>query len=72
MSGDPIFPNVPPPFGITGCQSIAPQHPNLTVVWLPEVGIHGNSHMMPMDSNNGQIADLISDWIVDIVESKKH
>jgi len=30
---------------------------------LPELGIKGNSHMMMMDKNNLQIADLIIGWI---------
>jgi pimeloyl-ACP methyl ester carboxylesterase len=30
---------------------------------LPDLGIKGNSHMMMMDDNNLQIADLIIDWI---------
>lgn len=30
---------------------------------LPDLGIKGNSHMMMMDNNNLQIADLIIDWI---------
>jgi len=33
------------------------------VVNLPEVGIKGNSHMMMMDKNNGEIADLIDTWL---------
>ncbi len=35
------------------------------VVNLPELGIKGNSHMMMMDKNNGQIADLIQKWLTD-------
>jgi pimeloyl-ACP methyl ester carboxylesterase len=35
------------------------------VVNLPDVGIKGNSHMMMMDKNNGQIADLIDKWLAD-------
>jgi hypothetical protein len=35
------------------------------VVNLPEVGIKGNSHMLMMDKNNGQIADLIDKWLTD-------
>ena len=34
---------------------------NVDVVNLPEVGIKGNSHMLMMDKNNAQIADLISE-----------
>jgi hypothetical protein len=30
---------------------------------LPELGIKGNSHMMMMDKNNLQIADLIIGWL---------
>jgi hypothetical protein len=63
MSGDPIDPSVPPPFGILGCKTVAESHPNMTVLYLPEEGIFGNSHMMMMDENNVQIADLIIDWI---------
>jgi hypothetical protein len=32
---------------------------------LPEVGIKGNSHMMMMDKNNAQVADLIHKWLTD-------
>ena len=32
-------------------------------VLLPERGISGNSHMMMLETNNLQIADLIIDWI---------
>jgi len=38
---------------------------NVDVVNLPEVGIKGNSHMLMMDRNNGQIADLIQKWLGD-------
>jgi len=30
---------------------------------LPALGIRGNSHMLMMDTNNQQIADLILEWI---------
>ena len=33
------------------------------VLNLPEVGIRGNSHMMMMDRNNADIADLIHEWL---------
>ena len=32
---------------------------------LPEMGIAGNSHMMMMDKNNLQVADVILKWIGD-------
>ncbi len=34
------------------------------VVNLPEIGIKGNSHMMMMDKNNRETADLIQTWLV--------
>jgi len=36
---------------------------NATLIQLPEVGIHGNSHMLMQDKNNLQIADLLIRWI---------
>jgi hypothetical protein len=32
-------------------------------LFLPALGIKGNSHMLMMDKNNIQIADLIMGWI---------
>jgi len=37
---------------------------SVDVVDLPDVGIKGNSHMMMMDKNSDQIADLIQKWLV--------
>jgi len=34
------------------------------VVNLPEIGIKGNSHMLMMDKNNAETADLIHKWLV--------
>jgi len=34
-----------------------------STIVLPEIGIHGNSHMMMMDKNSEQIADVVEDWI---------
>jgi pimeloyl-ACP methyl ester carboxylesterase len=36
---------------------------DITFVHLPDVGIHGNSHMMMIDKNNLQVADVILNWI---------
>jgi pimeloyl-ACP methyl ester carboxylesterase len=30
---------------------------------LPEAGVHGNSHMLMMDTNSDEVAALIQDWI---------
>jgi hypothetical protein len=35
------------------------------VVDLPDAGIKGNSHMLMMDKNNDQVADLIQKWLLD-------
>ena len=35
------------------------------VIELPKIGIKGNSHMMMMDRNNREIADVIGKWLVD-------
>ena len=37
---------------------------SVDVVNLPEAGIKGNSHMLMMDKNNGEVADLIQTWLV--------
>jgi hypothetical protein len=34
-----------------------------TVLVLPDAGIKGNTHMMMMDSNSEQIADIVESWI---------
>jgi hypothetical protein len=34
-----------------------------TTVILPEIGIHGNTHMMMMDKNSEQVADVVENWI---------
>lgn len=33
------------------------------MMFLPALGIRGNSHMLMMDTNNQQIADLILEWL---------
>ena len=45
---------------------------NATFVHLPEQGIYGNSHMMMMDKNSFQIADMILKWLDKNVDKKKH
>jgi len=44
---------------------------NATMLYPPELGIHGNSHMVMLDKNNLQIADLILKWIDENVGKKK-
>jgi hypothetical protein len=41
----------------------AVQGGNAQMLYPPDLGIHGNSHMFMLDKNNLQIADLILKWI---------
>jgi pimeloyl-ACP methyl ester carboxylesterase len=41
------------------------------MMYLPKMGIKGNSHMLMQDKNNLQLADLIVGWIDEHVEGKK-
>lgn len=41
---------------------------DVTFVHLPELGIHGNTHMFMLDRNNLQIADILLGWIDTHVE----
>lgn len=48
---------------------------NATMMYLPDMGIYGNSHMLMQDRNSLQVADLILQWIrenVDVKHQKKH
>ncbi|MGY3603342.1 MULTISPECIES: hypothetical protein [unclassified Bradyrhizobium] len=40
------------------------------VVALPDIGIHGNSHMLMQDKNNLQVADWLIDWLATHVEKR--
>jgi pimeloyl-ACP methyl ester carboxylesterase len=42
------------------------------LMYLPQMGIKGNSHMLMQDKNNAQLADLILGWIDQYVEGVKH
>ena len=44
---------------------------NATTVFLPDVGLRGNSHTMALEKNNEKIADLIESWIKRNVEKKR-
>ena len=36
---------------------------HMKVIALPDIGIHGNDHMMMQDKNSLQVADVVIDWI---------
>ena len=48
--------------------SIRKEGGDVTFMHLPELGIHGNTHMMMLDKNNLQIADLLLGWVDGHVE----
>ena len=41
------------------------------MMYLPKLGIQGNSHMLMQDRNNVELADLLLVWIDSHVESKQ-
>jgi hypothetical protein len=38
---------------------------DVTLIYLPDIGINGNTHFPMSDLNNVQIADLMSKWLND-------
>ena len=58
-----------------GCQTFVQQVKaaggDAEMMYLPELGIKGNSHMLMQDRNNLDLADLLITWIDNHVESKK-
>jgi hypothetical protein len=57
-----------------GCQRFVQQLKSAggdaEMMYLPGMGIKGNSHMLMQDRNNLDLADLLIDWIDRHVESK--
>jgi pimeloyl-ACP methyl ester carboxylesterase len=53
--------------GIADCQAFANRlngaGGHATLIHLPDLGIHGNSHMMMLDKNNLQVADVFLKWL---------
>ena len=50
--------------------SIKKEGGDVTFMHLPEIGIHGNTHMFMLDRNNLAIADLLLGWIDSHVEHR--
>ncbi len=44
---------------------------DMTFISLPDVGLHGNSHMFMQDKNNLQVADVIINWINTHVKNRR-
>jgi pimeloyl-ACP methyl ester carboxylesterase len=80
MFGDHLG-DIPGPFGniwpanLDTCnkfvQQVTAAGGDARMMYLPKMGIKGNSHMMMQDKNNLQLADLILGWIDERVEGKK-
>jgi pimeloyl-ACP methyl ester carboxylesterase len=55
------------PAAVANCKAFIARvnaaHGNAQLLYPPDLGIHGNSHMVMLDKNNLQIADLILKWI---------
>jgi hypothetical protein len=58
----------PTPVCIQEMQQINAAGGDMTFISLPAIGITGNSHMMMLDNNNLQVADVIIDWISEHVK----
>jgi pimeloyl-ACP methyl ester carboxylesterase len=59
----------------TGCQATVASFKQAggiaEFLLLPDLGIKGNSHMMMMDNNNLELADILGTWIIRNVEKDK-
>jgi hypothetical protein len=57
--------STPQPSGscVTEMQQINGAGGDMTFISLPAIGIRGNSHMMMLDTNNLEVADVIIRWI---------
>jgi len=77
MFGDHLA-DVKAPFSwtdaLTSCNTFVDQLKtaggDATMMYLPAMGIKGNSHMLMQDKNSNQLADLVIGWIDKHVESR--
>jgi pimeloyl-ACP methyl ester carboxylesterase len=70
MVGDRFTPPLPPPSCVQEMAEINRAGGDMTFISLPDIGMHGNSHMFMLDKNNLQIADVILAWIDKHVEGE--
>jgi hypothetical protein len=71
MVGDHWDAPQPPPDCKKEMEQVNGAGGDMTFIYLPDVGQHGNSHMFMQDKNNLQVADIIIDWIDHHVEKRK-
>lgn len=48
-------------------EAFAQRHACVELVCLPDQGVRGNSHMLMMDRNNLELADLAHDWLARVL-----
>jgi hypothetical protein len=48
-----------------GARQQANAHGDVTLVHLPEIGIHGSTHFLMPDLNNGEVADVLSRYLAE-------
>lgn len=72
MVGDHFTTAQPSATCVTMQKQIKDAGGDMTFVALPDIGIHGNSHMFMQDNNNLQIADIIINWINKHIKFKGH
>jgi hypothetical protein len=61
----------PPASCVTEMNQINGAGGDMTFISLPAIGIHGNGHMMMLDNNNLQVADVLINWIHQHVKPPK-
>jgi hypothetical protein len=71
MVGDHWDSPQPPQNCKTEMQQINAAGGDFNFIYLPDLGMKGNSHMFMQDKNNLQVADVIIDWIDHHVEHPK-
>ena len=49
--------------GIAFAEAVRAAGGSVDVIDLPQTGIKGNSHMIMMDKNNIEVADVIQKWL---------
>jgi pimeloyl-ACP methyl ester carboxylesterase len=62
IAGDPRWPTIRAN-GVRFAAAVRAAGGSVDVIDLPERGIHGNSHMMMMDRNSDQVAQVIQEWL---------
>lgn len=63
LDQNPTWKNAVQPPVLRFTEALAKQGGVVDTMDLPKMGIKGNSHMIMMDKNSGQVADLIQGWL---------